>query len=39
VTPFASLNRTKIRLAAGSKATTPLPVTKIWKVDVALALI
>ena len=39
VTLPPSLNRTKIRFAAGSKGTLPLPCTKIPKVGVALALI
>ena len=39
VTSPPSLNRTKIRFAAGSKGTLPLPWTKIPKVGVALALI
>jgi hypothetical protein len=39
VTPPPSLKRTKIRFAAGSKGTLPLPWTKIPKVGVALALI
>ena len=39
VTLPASLNRTKMRLAAGSNGTFPLPCTKIPKVGVALALI
>src|SRR5215475_13150652 len=37
VRPFASLKRTKMRLAAGSKLTGPLPVTKMPNVGVALA--
>ena len=36
VTPPASLKRTKIRLFAGAKAMTPLPVANIEKVGVAL---
>jgi hypothetical protein len=39
VTAPESLNRTKIRFAAGSKGTLPLPCTKIPKVGIALALI
>ena len=39
VTLPASLNRTKIRLVAGSNGTLPAPWTKIPKVGVALALI
>ena len=38
VTPPASLNRIKIRLVAGLKATLPVPCKKIPNVGVALAL-
>src|SRR5262249_22506654 len=39
VTPPVSLNRTKIRLLAGSNGTGPVPVTKMAKVGVCPELI